>query len=108
MMHLLVSSIQTERKYYVSLPTNEVHQQHLTGTVAGMCRTIVSEKIEEHVNEGYSDAREVQRYLLSRSVVIIYQIRQTVLTFLLLKTLGTTCIKLGLDCNSPSKSSRNN
>lgn len=58
--------IQTERRYHVSLPTNEAHQQYPTGTVAGMVQKIspmVSEKIEELVKEGYSDVGEVQRYL---------------------------------------------
>jgi len=58
--------IQTESRYYVSLPTNEAHQQHLTGPIAGMTQKVspmISEKIEELVKEGYSDVGEVQRYL---------------------------------------------
>lgn len=58
--------IQTESRYYVSLPTTEAHQKHLTGPMAGMIQKVnpvIAAKIEELVKEGYSDVGEVQRYL---------------------------------------------
>lgn len=60
-------NVESERRFYVSLPTNEAHQQiHFTGPIAGMVQKVhpvLAEKIEELVKDGYSDAAEVQRYL---------------------------------------------
>jgi len=59
-------NVKSERRFYVSLPTIEAHEKHLTGPAAGMVQKVhplIAEKIEGLVREGYSDVGEVQRYL---------------------------------------------
>ena len=60
------TDIESVRRFYVSLPTNEAHQKHFIGPIAGVVQKVspvVAAKIEELVKEGYSDVAEVQRYL---------------------------------------------
>ena len=60
------TNIESVRRFYVSLPTNEAHQKHFIGPIAGVVQKVspvVAAKIEELVKEGYSDVAEVQRYL---------------------------------------------
>ena len=59
-------NITSEKRFYVSLPTNEAHENHLTGPIAGVVQKVhplIADKIEELVKDGYSDVGEVQRFL---------------------------------------------
>ena len=53
------------RNVFVSLPTNEAHDKHLTSPIAVVQKVypLIAEKIEELVKEGYCDVGEVHCYL---------------------------------------------
>lgn len=59
--------VQTKTKYFVSLPTNESHENtHPTGVISGPAQKVhplLSKKIEDLVREGAVDANEIQRSL---------------------------------------------
>ena len=59
--------VKVEKKYFVSLPTEEAHHQtHPTGGMHGMAQKVhpqVAEKIKELVSEGITDTSSVSRML---------------------------------------------
>ena len=59
--------IQVKKKYFISLPTKDSHENfHPTGIISGPAQKVhpmVSKKIEDLVREGAVDANEVQRSL---------------------------------------------